>query len=214
MKLVHTLTLALGLIALSACGSKPVKKSNTDSLKTKLSNWERECTQERKGISCSKFAYHSKKKNPRSALYYYQKGCKLGDKDACYNIKGIQNKSIEYNMSVIEKEQENIFSCYVNYTSDRAKKKSMLDFSYNKEHKKIKIIAQITKKGKLGSISIGGEKLNMKGRRCMKKIFVSKPFLPSKHGQRLSLSLLVPKHYTRKKAGTLEKAVDGLKTLN
>jgi hypothetical protein len=205
------LLILIGIVV--GCSNQKAKKPlATETVKLSNDEQRMKCLLKDDSLSCAQYAYSLQKVNPSESLKFYSRGCELGDQSSCYNYKSIKSKSADYNLLLLKKEQLKIFGCYVNFTEDKDKKK-FYDLSY--DIKTITLDAHISPRGTLRNISIKNGKFSSEGKRCMKSLFKSVRFLPSKQGQRLQLSFIMPEIYDKKsEEGFLEKAVDSLKDVN
>ena len=84
-----------------------VSKADTTSL-------EKSCLSS-DGLACAKLGYQYKKNGDfENALKFYKKGCELKDESSCFNMKGVDPKSIYYKKAdaIMKFHAQNISSCY------------------------------------------------------------------------------------------------------
>lgn len=142
--------------------------------------WKTKCEEEGDALSCARYGYHSKD------IAYTRQACFLGDQNSCFNLREIENRAPNQNFAIINSNQGQIFSCYVNHS---------IDFDNGegeKKDKKIDLVFIINTLGKISSLSVQGEKISEKFKECVMNSFAAKKFVAAEHDQSIMYGLVMP----------------------
>ena len=206
--------LLMGLILLS-CSSTPPKKSTPDQSKIITEDLviiKNDCDQNRRALACARYAY--KVKNLDEAIYvkYVLMACDLGDDNSCFNLDQIKGKTAQYNIGILKREENQIFSCYSHYTEDIQSESIKMGET---EHKLLNLTALINQEGKLQNMTLDGRKLNPKLEKCVVDIYTARKFIPADKEMLLNLTLVFPMKYKDTPTATskLDGLADSLKSL-
>jgi hypothetical protein len=204
------------LAILVSCTSAPLKKDiadQSDVIKNDPMFIKTDCEQNHDALSCAKFAYKLKNSDPDLYLKYTSLACDLGDQSSCFNLGQLKGKVFDYNLTVLKREEGQIFSCYAYHSEDVKTSEVKMG---EKEHKVLNLSALIDQSGKLQKMTLDGRNLNAQMERCIQGIYHSKKFVGADKDMLLSLTLLMPVQYKEKDVAknSLDGLADSLKDLN
>lgn len=138
------------------------------------------CEQNADKFACARFGYLTKE------IAYTKEACRLGDDNSCFNVREIENRAPNQNLSIINSHQGMIYGCYVNNSID-------LDNGENaKKDKDIYLIFNIDTFGKITSLDVQGKNLSDKFKKCVIDSFTSKRFVALDHHQAIRYAMILP----------------------
>lgn len=214
--LMKSLFALLSLLILVSCSTAAIKENIADQsevIKNDPMFIKTDCEQNHVALACARFAYKLKNSDPDLYLKYTVMACELGDQGSCFNLGQIQGKVFDYNLTILKREEAQIFACYAYHSEDVQTSEVKLG---EKEHKTLNLSARIDQTGKLQKMTLDGRNLNAQMEKCVQDIFHNKKFVGADKDMLLSLTLLMPVKYKDKDVAknTLDGLADSLKDLN
>lgn len=162
-----------------ACTSGPVQKAEKKP-QLNLEQLRISCEEVGNAQDCAKYGYHAR------SLEHTKKACGLGDDASCFNVMEIENKIPNQNFAIIGSQQQLIFGCYVNHSID------MDNGEQVKKDKVVNFFFDIDTMGKIANITIDGEVLSDKFKKCVKDGFTSKKFMALDRNQIIRYDFVMP----------------------
>lgn len=161
-----------------ACGTTPQQPKKQTELN--LEQLRISCEEVGNAQDCAKYGYHAR------SLEHTKKACGLGDDNSCFNVMEIENKIPNQNFAIIGSQQQLIFGCYVNHSID------MDNGEQEKKDKVVNFFFDIDTMGKIANITIDGEVLSDKFKKCVTDGFTSKKFMALDRNQIIRYDFVMP----------------------
>lgn len=137
---------------------KPKKTVNEKLLK-------KNCVKKNDALSCAKLAYYYQGKGEDLLAYrFYEKGCRLNDESACYNMKSSNPRSIYFKKvdAVMNFHSKNITNCH---SKTRKTKKFYSSTQLKEKWYKVNVGIHINPNGRADSVNVSTE-LSQEFKQC------------------------------------------------